>query len=308
MAIGFVGLGIMGTPMALRLLRAGTDLVVWNRSPHRCGPLERAGARIAADPAEVFDSCSAVILMLSDEAAADAVLGRTTEGEVAVGVAGRTVVHMGTIAPAASRSLGADIEAAGGRYVEAPVSGSRGPAEEGTLVAMLAGDPEPVAEAARIIAPLCADQVVCGPVPAALTLKLAVNTFLITLVTGLAEAFHFAERQGLDPGLLARVLDAGPMASAVSRAKADKLVSGDFAPQAAVTDVFKNSRLVVEAARAAGAAAPLMEACLRAFADADRSGHGGRDMAAVIEALRAADPGPAPERAPAPAPPPSGRG
>ncbi|PSL56022.1 3-hydroxyisobutyrate dehydrogenase [Saccharothrix carnea] len=285
MKVGFVGLGIMGQPMALNLARSGRSLVVWNRSPHRVEPLRDAGAEVAATPAEVFAVAEVVILMLANEDAIDAVLDRRTE-RFAEYVDGRTVVHMGTTSPGYSRDLAADIRAAGGKYVEAPVSGSRGPAEAGELVGMLAGDPDDVARVREVIAPMCAEVVVCGQVPDALLMKLAVNLFLITMTTGLSEAFHFAERHQLDLGTLVEVLDKGPMSSKVSRAKTSKLLADDFEAQAAALDVLRNNQLIAGAARAAGVASPLLDACLALFTRTVELGHGKEDMAAVVHALR----------------------
>ncbi|KOX03324.1 2-hydroxy-3-oxopropionate reductase [Streptomyces sp. NRRL B-1140] len=286
MYVGFIGLGVMGQPMALNLARAGTRLVVWNRTPERCEVLRAAGAEVAAGTAEVFDRAGTVFLMLADEEAVDAVLGRGTP-DFARRVAGRAVVHMGTTSAAYSHDLQQDIQGAGGRYVEAPVSGSRVPAERGELVGMLAGDDDTVAAVRPLLAPVCRETFACGPVPGALLLKFSVNLFLITLVTGLAEAFHFAERHGLDRHLLRDVLDAGPMASAVSRGKAPKLLERDFSVQAAAADVLKNNRLIAEAARTAEVTSPLLDACHALFAETVRQGHGGEDMVAVLRALEA---------------------
>lgn len=327
MTVGFIGLGVMGQPMALNLARAGTKLVVWNRTPERARPLREAGATVAAGPAEVFAEADTVILMLADDRVIDEVLGRGT-GRFAEMVAGRTVVHMGTTAPAYSAGLAADVRAAGGAYVEAPVSGSRGPAESGDLVVMIAGgepggepggesggepggespgepeggaageakaelgvarveagvDPE-LAAVEAVVRPMCREIVRCGAVPGALLMKLAVNTFLISMVTGLAESFHFAREHRLDERALLAVLDAGPMASAVSRVKGRKLCDGDFAVQAALRDVLYNNELIVAAARQAGIASPLLDACRELFVRADAAGHGSADMAAVIRAF-----------------------
>lgn len=284
--VGFLGLGVMGGPMALNLARAGTPLVVWNRTAERAEPLRAAGARVAADPDEAFREARVVLLMPYDAEVADAMLARGT-AQFAQRVAGRTIVHLGTAEPEWSRALESDIRAAGGRYVEAPVSGSRVPAEQGQLVAMLAGDPDAVAQVRPVLAPLCREAFGCGPVPGALLTKLAVNIFLITTVTGLAEAFHFADRHGLDRELLRDVLDAGPMASAVSRIKAEKLTHGDFTVQAGILDVLKNNRLIVEAARAAGIAAPLLDVCHALYAETAGLGHGAQDMVAVLRAVEA---------------------
>ncbi|MFI1206910.1 NAD(P)-dependent oxidoreductase [Streptomyces sp. NPDC020802] len=286
MYVGFVGLGVMGQPMALNLGRAGTPLVVWNRTPGRCEPLRAAGAEVAANPAEVFDRAGTVILMLADERAIDTVLRRGTP-DFAAHVADHTVVHMGTTSPEYSAGLQDDIRAMGGRYVEAPVSGSRVPAEQGELVGMLSGDSAAVEAVRPLLAPMCRQTFTCGPVPDALLMKLSVNLFLITLVTGLAEAFHFADRHGLDRRLLGEVLEASPMASAVSRTKAPKLLARDFTVQAAAADVLKNNRLIAEAARKAGLASPLLDICHTLFAETVEQGHGGEDMVAVLRALEA---------------------
>lgn len=286
MKTGFIGLGVMGTPMALNLLSAGTDLIVWNRSPESAETLRAAGAEVAAGIDELFRKSQVVILMLATDAVIDAVLERDTPA-FAERVAEHVVIHMGTTTPTYSKALEADIGAVGGRYVEAPVSGSRRPAEEGQLVAMLAGDADVVKEVRPLLTPMCREAVVCGAVPNALLMKLAVNIFLITSVTGLAEAAHFADRQGLDMGLFKTVVDAGQMASGISRIKSAKLVERDFSVQAAISDVLKNNELVAEAARQAGIASPLLDACHALYAETENLGFGREDMAAVVRAFEA---------------------
>jgi 3-hydroxyisobutyrate dehydrogenase len=283
MTVGFLGLGVMGRPMAANLAKGDDDLVVWSRSPGAGAP---PGAVRAGSAGEVFERAGIVFLMLAHAEAIDGVLGRGTP-RFARYVAGKIVVHMGTTAPEYSAGLRDAIVAAGGRYVEAPVSGSSGPAAAGALVAMIAGEPEDVAVVRPLLAPMCREVVDCGAVPGALLMKLAVNTFLISMVAGLAEAFHFAEGHGLDTGVLRTVLDAGPMASYVSRGKAAKLVDGDFSVQASIRDVGYNSGLIVGAARARGLAAPLLEVCDALLDETVRLGHGGLDMAAVITAMTA---------------------
>ena len=284
--IGFIGLGSMGEPMALNLAKAGVPLLVWNRSQDKTAILAKAGAEIAADAASVFARASIVILMLVDDRATDIVLDRSGPDFVSR-VKGRTIVHMGTNAPDYSRQLEADIRSAGGRYVEAPVSGSRKPAESGHLVSMLAGSEDAVADIRPLLAPMCRDTIVCGPVPSALLMKLAVNLFLISMVTGLAEAVHFADRNGVDLRQLMAVLNAGPMASDVSRVKLPKLVGGDFSVQAAISDVLKNNRLIADAARAAGIASPLLDVCHALYRETLDLGHGDADMVAVVKAIEA---------------------
>ncbi|MEZ0244020.1 MAG: NAD-binding protein, partial [Sphingomonas sp.] len=118
-----------------------------------------------------------------------------------------------------------------------------------------------------------------------LQMKLSVNLYLITMIAGLVEATHFAAVQGLDLDLFRKVLDAGPMASAISRLKLAKLVDGDFTAQAAIDDVLMNSRLVDDAARAAGATAPLIAQSRRILEETSALGFGGLDMIATLHAL-----------------------
>jgi 3-hydroxyisobutyrate dehydrogenase len=285
-SIGFIGLGAMGEAMALNLVKAGTRLVVWNRTSAKARILAAAGAELAQGAAEVFAHSQIVILMLADGRAMDAVLGRG-DRVFAVSVSGRTLVHMGTTSPAYSRGLEADIRSAGGRYVEAPVSGSRKPAEAGQLVAMLAGEADAVGEIRPVLAPMCRETMVCGLVPNALLMKLSVNLFLISLVTGLAEAVHFAENNGLDLKQLLAVLNAGPMASDVSRVKAPKLVGRDFAAQAAISNVLENNRLIAEVAREVGIASPLLDVCHALYTETLALGLGEADMVAVLKAIEA---------------------
>jgi 3-hydroxyisobutyrate dehydrogenase len=285
-SIGFIGLGLMGEPMARNLLRAGTPLVVWNRTRSRCRSLEDAGAAVAETVAEVFARCETVILMLLDGTVVDAVLER--HSPVFIGRAqGHTLINMGTMTPGYSKALAAEVRGVGGRYVEAPVSGSRRPAEAGQLVAMLAGEAGDLARIRPLLTPMCREAFVCGDVPSALHMKLAVNLFMINMVTGLAEAMHFAEAHDLELDRLVQVLDSSPMASDVSRVKAAKLLAHDFAAQAAIGNVLYNNRLIAEAARAAGIASPLLDVCHALYAETETLGLGSDDMVAVIRAIEA---------------------
>jgi 3-hydroxyisobutyrate dehydrogenase len=261
-------------------------LIVWNRSTEKADALRAAGARVAPSIDHVFAEASTVFLMLADEAAGNLVLGRQT-ADFESRTAGHTIIQMATTSPEYSSGLAEDIVAAGGRYVEAPVSGSRQPAEAGELVAMLAGSPDAVDYAMPLLAPMCRASFMCGAVPNALRMKLAVNLFLITMVGGLMEAFHFASRNGLSLNSLEAILEAGPMSSAVSRAKARKLLDADFSVQASITNVLENNRLIAQAARGSNTASPLLDVCHELFAEANRMGLSKLDMAAVIHAIEA---------------------
>lgn len=291
MTIGFVGLGHMGWPMALNLARARADLIVWNRTPEKVAALVAAGAQVgvAATAAELFARVSTVVLMLQDGAAIDAVLQRGSPA-FAQRVRGKTIVHMGTTSPEYSLGLLDDLAAAGARYVEAPVSGSRLPAEQGQLVGMLAGNVDELAAAEVLLRPMCARLFRCGPVPQALRTKLAVNLFLVALVASLAEATHLAGQSGVDLAVFRAVLDAGPMASRVSTGKLAKMIQHDYEAQASISDVLMNVRLIHDAARAAAIETPVLDDCLRLYARTEQMGLGSHDMAAVLLGLARAMP------------------
>jgi 3-hydroxyisobutyrate dehydrogenase len=281
MTVGFAGIGIMGEPMARRLLEAGTSLTVWSRRADACAGLVERGATLAPDPAALFAACDTVILMLRDEAATDAVLGRGTEA-FARRMAGRRVVAMGTNSPAYSAALDAEIRGAGGVYIEAPVSGSRVPAERGELVVMLAGADDPALdEVAQLLAPLGRAVVRCGEVPGALRTKIAVNHYMMAMVAALAEALTAARTAGVDLASVVRVLEASPMDSPIGRVKAAKLVTGDESPQAAISDVVKNCGLVLAAAREAGATTPIIDLVAGLYDATAASGFAHADMVAV---------------------------
>lgn len=286
--VGFVGLGVMGQPMALNMASAGLPLLVWNRTPARSEPLASAGAEVAKGVDDVFARTSTVLLMMANGEVLDATLGRGTPRFETL-VRDHLVVPMGTTSPDYSEGLAADVVASGGRYVEAPVSGSRVPAENAALVGMLAGSPADLDIVRPLLSATCRQTVDCGLVPGALRMKIATNLYLVTTVTALAESAHLARRLGLDLETFRAVLNAGQMASDISRRKLEMLVSGSFPVAAALSDVLMNAHLVGDVVRGSGTAAPLMLATEALFEEAEELGHGGLDMAAVVHAIAARD-------------------
>lgn len=284
--VGFVGLGVMGQPMALNLAKAGARLIVWNRTPERTDPLRNVGAVVAHSVDEVFAGSRIVILMLINETVIDAVLGRRTPGFAEL-VCDHVVVSMGSIAPDYSRALAADVQAAGGRYVEAPVSGSKKPAEAGELVALLGGEPDAIGEVSPLLGPMCRQVLACGPVGSGLLMKLAVNLYLDTMLAGLAEAVHFADRQGLDLHTFQAAIDSGPMASNITGIKIPKLITRDFSVQAATSDAYANTLLIAAEARAAGIASPLLDLASQLYGETVSLGNSRQDMISVLQAIEA---------------------
>lgn len=283
--VGLIGLGHMGEPMAVRLLDAGRRLVVWNRTRPAAERLQARGAYVAASAQEVVDRCRVVVVALAHRAAFEDVFGGV-DAQTPLVVRDRVVVNVGTISPADSSALHDLIVARGATYIEAPVSGSTAQVAAGSLVGMLAGDEATCAAVQKLVAPLCRSVLFCGEVPHALALKLAVNSYLITMVVGLAETVHFAEQTGVDLGLLSESLGVGPMSSEVMRIKLDKLVRDDHSPQATIRDVRYNADLVLDSASEKGIELPLLRAAWHLLGSAQDLGESANDMVAVIAALR----------------------
>lgn len=281
--LGFIGLGTMGEPIAGHLLASGIPLTIWNRSTPAVDRLVAAGAYAASSPERLIATCAVVFVMLVDETALDAALGRSSGGLNTF--AGKTLVQLATTSPGYSAALERDVRAAGGAYVEAPVSGSRLPAEAGQLVGMLAGAPESLDLVEPLLATVCASTFRCGAVPAAMTTKLVVNHFLITMVSTLSETFLLAQRSGVDAEIVRAILDAGPMSSAVSRAKLAKLACGDLSAHSRVDNVRWLTDLITEVAKGAGVLTPSLDVSRRLLAETERTGNGALDMIAVVETL-----------------------
>lgn len=282
--IGFIGLGDMGVPMAGRLADAGLNPLVWSRRPESAEPVIARRAERAASVDELFDACDRVVLMLAHAEAMDEVLGRGTP-DFARRVSGVTLIHMGTTPPGYSEALSAAVIEAGGQYAEVPVSGSTGPAETGDLVAMTAGSHAAIAAAEEIVAHMCRAIVPCGEVPKALQMKLAVNTYLGGLVTGLFEAFNLARKADLDLPTFARILEAGPMSCDLMRMKLPKLLDEDYAPQGSIRQACNNMKMIVDEGARIGAPMPVSQVMRDLVDAAARAGWQDEDMIAMTKVL-----------------------
>eukprot|EP00887_Chlorella_sp_A99_P000023 scaffold16.g23.t1 len=194
--IGFVGLGIMGIAMAINLLKAGYSVTVWNRSPGKCDALAAAGAAVAGTPAEVMSQCDITVAMLADpEAALEVATGK---GGIVDGTSpGKAYVDVSTVDAATSRAVAAAIRAKGGLFLEAPVSGSKGPAEQGQLIFLAAGDREVFDAAAPLLDVMGKASFFLGDVGAGAHMKLVVNMMLGSLMASFAEGLALADAAGL---------------------------------------------------------------------------------------------------------------
>ena len=216
-AIAFLGLGHMGTPMAHRLVSAGLDVVVWNRTTERAAPLADAGARVADTPAAAADGASVVVTMLADPSAVESVLFGP-DGVLSTIRAGSRLVEMSTIGPDAVRAIAARLPAGVG-LVDAPVGGGVDRAAAGTLRIYAGG----VSSDLDVVTPILENlgsMVRCGGVGSGASLKLVSNTALVAGMALLGEAVTLADALAVPRDLALDVLGGGALAGAVQRAQA----------------------------------------------------------------------------------------
>lgn len=287
MKVGLIGVGIMGEPIAMNLRKAGHHVIAFCRSPGRCDALRPLGIEAASSADKAIGACEVLILMVPDGADVDQVLRRNTQGVIEAPVQGKTVVLMATVAPAYSHRLGQDLAAAGARYVEAPVSGSRQPAQAGQLLVLAAADkPEYIDGVQPLLDAIGKKTVRCGPVPVAMRMKLANQLLLIACFEAISEATHFAAGIGLDVEQFLEMAQAGPIANDVLRSKAAKLAMDDFTQQAPIRHVSKDIGLVCEEAARFGLWVPVATTTRALFAQAMQAGQSQDDAIGIVKILR----------------------
>ena len=276
--VAFVGLGAMGSRMARRLLDAGHDLVVWNRSPEKAAELVRSSAALADSPADAALRADVVITMLSDPAALRAVV----EGPdgIAAGLgSGGTLIDMSTVGPDAVGWLSGALPA-GAQLLDAPVLGSIAEAEAGELRIFVGGDEQLVETWTPLLSTL-GSPLHIGPLGSGAAAKLVANTTLFGTLGMLGEALAFADGLGLSREAAFEVLAATPMAAQAERRR-HSLEAGEFPPRFSLSLARKDSELVAEAAEAAGVDLRLAEAARTWLAQAEDAGWGDQDYSAML--------------------------
>lgn len=274
--IAVLGLGAMGSRIALRLVGAGHALVVWNRSPAPAAALAERGAAVADTPRAAVRDADLVIAMVRDDEASRAVWDDPRAGALAGLMPGSLAVECSTLGLDRVRDLGARALAAGAAFVDAPVVGSRLQAEAGALVVLAGGPEAAVARLAPLIAPAAGTVHRIGDVGAGTAAKLAVNALFATQVCGLAEALGLIGRAGLDPAGTLEILATLPVLSAAATAAGRGMVAGRFAPQFPVELAAKDLALALELGDA-----PLARAAAGVMAAAVERGWAGDNLTAV---------------------------
>lgn len=279
--LGFLGLGIMGNAMAANLVRAGFAVTVWNRTAEKCAPLVRLGAQQAKSPSEVAAHCDITFAVLADPEAARAVcLGKNG---VIEGIAdGRGYVDMSTVDDVTVRTLHEAVSGAGGRFVEAPVSGTKKPAEDGTLIILAAGDHSLYEEAEPAFATMGKMCLYLGDAGQAARMKLVVNLIMGGMMTSFCEGMALGKKSGLDGEQILEVLAAGALANPMFQGKGAMLLKREFPANFPLRHMQKDLRLAISLGDQLGQPLPSAAAANETFKRAMKHGYADHDFAAVF--------------------------
>ena len=282
--IAFIGLGVMGRPMARRLLGAGFPVSVFNRSRPPIDVLAAEGARPGTSLADTVAGAEIVITMLPDTPDVEAVVAGE-DGVLAHAGAGALLVDMSTIAPGAARALAARAAGTGRRMLDAPVSGGDAGAQGGTLSIMVGGASEDVERARPAFEAMGKTITHCGG-PGSGQLVKACNQIVVgTVLEAVAEAMLLAERAGLDPAVMMTVLQGGLAQTRAMELKGARMAARTFTPGFRAALHLKDMRIVESEAEACGLKLPVADRVRGLFADLVERGDGALDHSAIITAV-----------------------
>jgi 3-hydroxyisobutyrate dehydrogenase len=284
MKIAFLGTGIMGAPIARHLAQAGNEVVAWNRTREKAEEIE--GATAVDSPADAVAGAEVVVTMLSDGAAVEDVIRQAADAIES----GAIWWQCSTVGIEATERLRAVADELGLVYVDAPVLGTKQPAEEGKLTVLASGPPEALDKLAPLFDAVAAKTVRLGEAGEATRAKLVLNNWVLAITTATAETIGLARALGLDPQLFLDTIAGGPNDSAYAQMKG-KMILEDRVGDASfpLKHAHKDARLVLDAAREHGADTGLASVVEERFARAEDAGLGDYDMAAIARVSSASD-------------------
>jgi len=281
--VGLIGIGLLGSALAERLLSAGFEILGFDLDPQRREELRQLGGTPAASAVEVARQCRRIVLCLPNSTVVRTVL---TEIQPHLR-GGALIVDTTTGDPDDMAEFARQLLVAGAGYLDATVSGSSHQVRQGEAILLVGGCPAEFAAAQDILSAIARQVFHVGPSGSGARMKLVVNLALGLERAVLAEALVFAERCGLDPAGALEILKASPAYCRVMDLKGPKMLSREFAPQARLSQHLKDVRLILQTARRCGAAVPLSELHCQLLEEAEQLGYGSADNSAIIEVFRA---------------------
>lgn len=283
MKVAFLGTGLMGLPMAQKLLEAGIQVIAYNRTPEKLEPLKAAGAQVVTHSYQAINSADIVILMLSNAAAIYSVLLSDRSWRT---VAGRTVIQMGTITPAESREIRDAVAAAGGEYVEAPVLGSIPEAKSGKLIVMVGALQEQYNRHLELLKNFGSEPVLVGSVGSAAALKLALNQLIASLTTAFALSLSFVQRQGVNVDLFMEILRESALFAPTFDKKLQRMLEGNYDnPNFPTKHLMKDTDLFISEAKSAGLNVASLEGVREVIERAMKMSFSNADYSSLFSAI-----------------------
>jgi len=284
-SVGYLGMGIMGSAMAGRLVDAGYTVTVWNRSAEKCKELQAKGAKVGANPQAVIESCDITFACTSDPASARSVV--FGENGVLAGITtGKRFIDMSTVDEECAKEIAMAVTAKGGRFLEAPVSGSKGPALQGQLVILSAGDEALQKEAQPCFDVLGKRTFFLGEVGAGARMKLVINMIMGINMVALCEGLAVGQKSGLAGNDILEVIKEGAIASPMYGLKGPKMLAGDYMVNFPLKHEQKDMRLAVDLGDKCGQPMPLAAAANEAFKAAKAAGKEDDDFSAVFDVVK----------------------
>jgi 3-hydroxyisobutyrate dehydrogenase-like beta-hydroxyacid dehydrogenase len=285
--VAFLGLGIMGAPMAANLARSGIEVVVYNRTREKAEALaaELGNVSVADSPAEAAGAAGIAISMVPDVPEVEEVL-LGPDGAVEGLADGGLAIDMSTIAPSASRSIADRLGERGVAFLDAPVTGSRPKAEEGTLTIMAGGPPEAFDRATPLFEAMGELVLHMGPQGHGSMVKLINNTLAAVNAAALGEGIALAEQAGLDTKKAMQVVGSGSGDSAMRKLKSQPMIERDYDALFKLEHMLKDVRYFLAESESLGVRTPVAQSTEQLYAEAGAEGHAEDDFAAVIEAIR----------------------
>ncbi|WP_028579049.1 NAD(P)-dependent oxidoreductase [Desulfogranum japonicum] len=279
---GFLGLGIMGTAMATNLIQAGFDVTVWNRTNTKCAPLVELGAKQGESAAAVVAGCDITFGMVSDPEAALSLCFE--KGGVLEGITeGKSYIDVSTVDPDTASTVYKAIQNKGGRYLEAPVSGSKQPAEDGTLVFLCSGDESLYSDAQEALDVMGKKSFYFPLIGQGAQMKLIINMVMGTMMTAFAEGLSLGQKVGLQPNDIIDVIAQGAINNPMFQLKGPRMTEGMFATAFPLKHMQKDMRLALLLGDAHNQPLHTSSAANNAYIRAKQNGYGEEDFSAVIK-------------------------
>lgn len=283
-SVGFIGLGIMGDPMVRNMLSGGYSMYVYNRTPVKADPLKEVGAVVAQSPLDVGKKAGVIILMLTGPEAIDAVLW-DENGLLGEDSRCHTVINMSTVTPAYTKNLEKRLRERKVQLIDAPVSGSKKPAEEGTLVILAGGPQESVSTLEPLLLTMGKKVVYCGAVGAGSNMKMFINLLLCTMISGLAESLTLGEKCGLSLDTMLETVLAGPLGCGLFTMKENMFKSGEYPVQFPFKHMYKDLNFILSTAKEKGMDAKIGETLKEIYEKGIEMGFYDLDFTAVKKVI-----------------------